>query len=492
MAKRRSGALISLGSNLGCRSGFLRAALKRIAAFASVDRTSHLYETAPMHVEDQPRFLNAAAALSTTLSPHELLARLQEVERELGRVHGAGVRYGPRVIDLDILRFGEGGDAIVVDDAPTLTIPHARIAEREFVLRPLLDIVPDDAEALRFAAALAPSSDPPRRVIALGRCGGKDGDEATIPWGAGSDAVVMGIVNATPDSFSGDGVGGGEAEGGGSEAVMRAADQAERMVAAGAALIDVGGQSTRPGAVAVGAAEEAARVVPVVEELRRRCLGVPVSVDTYYASVARAAVNAGANCVNDISAGALDAAMASTVSELAVPAILMHMRGTPENMQALAVYGEEKPDGAGTTRGGGALGAKGSSAVVRAVASELAPRFAAFERAGMPRWDLVLDPGIGFAKTTAHNVEVLCGLRELRVGAEYAQLVGLSRKRFLGELCAESASGARDDAAARVWGTAAACAFVVAEGADIIRVHDVEEMVDVAHVANALRRQKAR
>ena len=389
-----SAVLISLGSNLGGRAGYLRSALRKIAEFAAIERTSFLYETEPMHVLEQPRFLNAAAALRTTLTPHELLAALQSVERMLGRDHANGVRYGPRVIDLDIVRYGDWSDVVATDD---LAIPHPRLAEREFVLRPLLDLVPDDIELRRMVGALEASSHPPRRVLALDRCGSRcddsasDARETTLAWGAGGDgAAVMGIVNATPDSFSGDGIVGGDDDDDDDDDdgeletsyVQRAADQAERMVAAGAAMIDVGGQSTRPGALSVGAEAEAARVVPVIAELRRRELGVPVSVDTYFASVARAAVAAGANAVNDISAGALDPTMAATLGELGVPAMLMHTRGTPATMQSLAEYA--------------------TGEVVATVATELSPRVTEFEKAGVPRWDIVIDPGVGFAKTTEH------------------------------------------------------------------------------------------
>ena len=158
-----SAVLISLGSNLGGRAGYLRSALRKIAEFAAIERTSFLYETEPMHVLEQPRFLNAAAALRTTLTPHELLAALQSVERMLGRDHANGVRYGPRVIDLDIVRYGDWSEVVATDD---LAIPHPRLAEREFVLRPLLDLVPDDIELRRMVGALEASSHPPRRVLA--------------------------------------------------------------------------------------------------------------------------------------------------------------------------------------------------------------------------------------------------------------------------------------------------------------------------------------
>ncbi len=268
----------------------------------------------------------------------------------------------------------------------------------------------------------------------------------------------MAILNLTPDSFS---------DGGRHAAAADLSSTILDMVRDGATIIDVGGQSTAPGRPEVTADEEAARVLPAVALIRSMpaCRDVAVSVDTYRASVAAQAVARGADVINDVSAGQLDAAMLPTVGRLGATICLMHMRGTPRTMHQLADY----PDG-----GGG---------VVPAVAAELRARVAAAEAAGIRRWRIVLDPGLGFAKTAAHNLELLRRLDELRAWPGLAGLpwlVGSSRKTFVGQ-----ATGI-EDPAARTWGTAATVAAAVQGGADVLRVHDVEQMAAVAAMSDAI------
>jgi dihydropteroate synthase len=262
----------------------------------------------------------------------------------------------------------------------------------------------------------------------------------------GSRTLVMGIINVTPDSFSGDGLGGD---------VAAALAQGRRFVAEGADWLDVGGESTRPGAVAVSPGAERARVVPVIAALKAE-LAVPVAVDTRRAEVAAAALAAGADLVNDVSGLAHDPAMAATVAAAGVPVVVQHMRGTPQTMASLAVYDD----------------------VVREVLAELRERLALAARAGIAREQVLVDPGLGFAKTTAHNLELLRRLSELRVlGAPL--LVGPSRKRFIGEVLGVEV----DD---RLEGTAAAVALAIAGGADVVRVHDVRAMARVARLTDAV------
>ena len=260
-----------------------------------------------------------------------------------------------------------------------------------------------------------------------------------------SPAAVMGILNVTPDSFS---------DGGRFTGRDDALRQAERMLAEGADILDIGGESTRPGATGVNAQEELDRVVPVIEAV----LGItdkPVSIDTSKADVMRAAVAAGAAMINDVRAlreeGALDAAAAARV-----PVCLMHMQGQPRTMQ-------QDPDYAN---------------VVGEVASFLSERVEACTKAGIPRERIVLDPGFGFGKTVAHNVELLANLRQLKeLGLPI--LAGLSRKSTLGKITGR-------DVDQRVPASIAAAVIAVTNGASIVRVHDVAETVDALKVLTAV------
>lgn len=264
----------------------------------------------------------------------------------------------------------------------------------------------------------------------------------------------MAILNLTPDSFSD----------GGCHDPKNLTQTILRIARSGASIIDIGGQSTAPGREEVSAEEEAARVSPAIELIRSlpEARHLVISVDTYRASVAEKAVAAGADIINDVSAGLLDPDMLSTMARLGKTVCLMHMRGTPLTMTQLTSY----PEG-----------------LIPTVASELLSRIAAAEAAGVRRWRIILDPGIGFAKTAEQNLELLRRLDELRYwpGLEALPwLVGSSRKGFIGKI-----TGIREPSD-RVWGTAATVAAAVQGGADVIRVHDVAEMALVAKMSDAI------
>jgi dihydropteroate synthase len=268
----------------------------------------------------------------------------------------------------------------------------------------------------------------------------------------GERPLVMGILNVTPDSFA-------EAERFVDPA--RAVEVALRMEADGADLVDVGGESTRPGAEPVGAAEEARRVLPVVEALRER-LRIPISVDTYKASVADAALGAGAAIVNDVSGLLYDADLAGVVAAHRAALVLMHTRGRPASMYAEAQYGD----------------------VAAEVAGELRDRMARATAAGVPLERILVDPGLGFAKQAAHSYGVLARLPEIAAALDRPVVIGPSRKSFLREAAAGRAAEGRD------WATAAAVTAAVLNGAHIVRVHAVGEMVQVVRAAEAVRRAR--
>jgi dihydropteroate synthase len=269
--------------------------------------------------------------------------------------------------------------------------------------------------------------------------------EQTFEWG--KRTYLMGILNVTPDSFS---------DGGEFNNLEAALLQAKKLVAEGADILDVGGQSTRPGARQISLAEEWQRVIPAIAALRSE-LAIPISIDTTNAAIAQAAVEAGANLVNDISGGTFDEQMFPVVAQLGVPIILMHLRGTPQTMQQLTEYGD----------------------LVGEVYQFLAGQIDRALKAGIERSRLIADPGIGFAKTYEQNLELLRRLPEFcALGVPI--LVGPSRKSFIGHLLNQP------EPKLRLWGTAAACCGAIAGGADILRVHDVAPMLDVCRVADAL------
>lgn len=268
--------------------------------------------------------------------------------------------------------------------------------------------------------------------------------------------LLMGVLNVTPDSFS---------DGGQFLETERAVARAEQLLDCGADIIDIGGESTRPNAAPVSADEELRRVIPVVEKFgalfnpkseieNPKCL---VSVDTTKAIVAERALAAGARIVNDISALRFDSRMAEVVRERGAGLVLMHMRGTPQTMQANPRYDD----------------------VVREVKEFLRERVDAAVASGIARERIAIDPGIGFGKTLEHNLQLLARLDEFReLGLPL--LVGVSRKSFIGKVL-------RKETDERIWGTAAAVAWSVAQGANIVRVHDVAEMRQVAQMIDAIK-----
>ena len=266
----------------------------------------------------------------------------------------------------------------------------------------------------------------------------------------GERTVVMGIVNVTPDSFS---------DGGVLLDPQAAVAAGERMVADGADLLDVGGESTRPGAEALNAAEERRRVLPVIEALVTR-VSVPVSIDTYKASVADAALQAGASIVNDISGLRYEPDLAAVVARHGAGLVLMHTRGRSKTMYEQAVYHD----------------------VVAEVLDELRESIAYATGAGVAKDRLLIDPGLGFAKEPAHSFEALGRLHEL---ADLGRpiVVGSSRKRFLAR-----PTGRDLPAPERDWPTAASVTAAVLSGAHIVRVHAVREMVQVVRVADEIRK----
>ena len=430
--------------------------------------------------------------IATKLSPHALLGLCQSIERAIGRDKRGVPVKGPRCIDLDILFY----DRLELSTTD-LTLPHPGITEREFVLKPLIDILPDyrhpsNSRTVSQLHSILVNSEgyvkeEMRRVLSV---------QPTSPlWHWGSRTFIMGIINATPDSFS---------DGGDHLDVRSAVEVAQQMVRDGVDVLDIGGMSTAPNAADVDEKDEIARVVPVIAAIRRAGMRVPISIDTFRSAVAHAALQAGADLINDVSAGARDAAMFQVAREHHCPIVLMHMRGDSKTMNGLSQYAEGD--------------------VVGTVRRELEARLEMALREGVRRWNIILDPGIGFAKNMQGNLALLRGLASLQAGASASSsgahslsrsstppppaldehddavapsqdslmpnyslrsfpiLLGASRKKFLGTITGKTR--AKD----RMAGTAAACTAGILAGVDVIRVHDVQEMVDVAKTADAIAR----
>jgi dihydropteroate synthase len=262
---------------------------------------------------------------------------------------------------------------------------------------------------------------------------------------------IMGILNVTPDSFS---------DSSAHFDVARAVERAFMMVDEGADIIDIGGESTRPGSDPVPADEELRRILPVIESLAKR-LSVPLSIDTYKAETARRAVDAGASMINDISGARFDPNMPRVAAECKIPIVLMHIRGTPKSMQTNPKY----------------------AALIPEIIDYLKGSIQKVVTAGVREEMIIVDPGIGFGKTLEHNLSILNNLQNFAVLGKPV-LVGPSRKAFIGKIL----SGASPPE--RVEGTAAAVAVSIMKGANIVRVHDVKEMVKVARIADAIKRER--
>jgi dihydropteroate synthase len=286
-------------------------------------------------------------------------------------------------------------------------------------------------------------------ILSATRCG-----DHLLRWG--TKTYVMGILNVTPDSFSGDGV----------LDVDRAVAQAVQFVADGADIIDVGGESTRPGAPFVSEEEERARVVPVIAALAPR-LPVPISVDTSRAAVAVAAIAAGATMVNDVWGLRRDPALARIAAQAGVALVLMHNRAAQPTVDAL----------------GGHYDTVIYTDVLGEIATWLGESVAMAEAAGVARTQIIVDPGIGFGKTAAQNLEVMRRLPELRALGQPI-LIGTSRKSFIGITLGLPVEE-------RLEGTAATVALAIGAGADVVRVHDVRFMSRVARMADAIVRVRA-
>ncbi len=437
--------LLSTGGNLGNRLANLRAVEREMSPQVRVIRASRVYETEPWGKHEQPKFLNQALEAETDLSPAELLGLCKQAEQNMGRVKGE--LNGPRTLDIDILFYGD-------EQLHTLNLdlPHPRMLGRAFVLRPLAELAPQliHPQAGRSIAELAEETDPAHAWIYKG-----------LEYG--SRTFVMGILNITPDSFSGDGLGDG------GDAREKALAQARAFVEAGADILDIGGESTRPGSRPITPAEEQQRILPVVKALAGETSAI-LSVDTSHASTAAKALEAGADWINDVRALRADGQLAAVCARSGCGLVLMHNRSDSANAET-------------RDRLGGRYAAAQYQDLVGEVIADLRGSIGMALEAGCLRENLIVDPGIGFGKTTAQNLELLNRLDELRA-LKLPLLLGVSRKSFIGytlDLPVDQ----------RLEGSLAAGVLGISRGADILRVHDVRETVRAARLADAVLRAGA-
>ncbi len=272
------------------------------------------------------------------------------------------------------------------------------------------------------------------------------------PITCGARTLVMGIINCTPDSLFGRNF-----------HINDALDTAAGMIEDGADIIDIGGESTRPGSLPVSLDEELSRVIPVITALRRQFPLIPISIDTTKSQVARAAVDSGADIINDISALGFDPGMTAAAAGTGAALCLMHIQGTPANMQHNPSYDTD---------------------IIDAVITFLRQRTRLASDAGVLPSKIIIDPGIGFGKTLQHNLEILSRLSALRV-LPHPILIGASRKSFIGTILGT-------DTSARLEGSLSAAVAAIATGADIVRVHDVRETIRAVRVADAILRHSSR
>lgn len=419
----------------------------------AVEAISPVYETAPWGMTEQPDFLNICLLGRTRLSPHKLLKQFKAIERALGRQPGE--RWGPRIIDIDLIFYD---DAIIDDEV--LSVPHPQLSQRLFVLAPLADIAPElvDVRSGRSITELLADHDmrsvwrPTDPQSMLRR-------PVEFCWGV--KTYIMGILNVTPDSFSGDGL----IEQG--DWIEAAVSKASDFVSAGADILDIGGESTRPGSTPVSIEVERERLLPVVEAVRR-AVDVPISIDTYRAEVAEAALERGADWINDVWGLQMDPGLAGLAASSGCPIVIMHNRSKPRNVEQAELLGSRY------------VGIQYHDLLLD-IKSQLMESVDLALSAGVVKEKIIIDPGIGFGKTVSQNAQLLDQLDQLREMG-FPILVGPSRKSFIGYTLGLPPDERRE-------GTAAAVAIAIDRGADVVRVHDVLEMARVGRMTDRIVRR---
>lgn len=514
-------AYIAFGSNSGDQILNINDALKLLQGYdITVESTSSLYISKPMYYLDQPDFFNGVIKINfADISAHRLLEILKEIEySHLKRVKEFD--NGPRSIDLDIILYDD-----VTLNTEDLIIPHKALLERSFVLQPLCEILPPDfihpisaesihshlkqllndkpqedetiqvsSDLLQFIPVPRFSLSPADNILRFDHVNNR------------SPTLIMAILNMTPDSFS-------DAGKYFDQVLEETVKNAERLVEEGANIIDIGGVSTRPGSVEPSEEEELQRVIPLVKAIRESknpaLRNVLISVDTYRSNVAEESLNAGADIINDISMGKYDDMMFDVIALYGCPYIMNHTRGTPKTMSKLTNYESNTNDDLVEHVIDPKMGHQGdlevatdSKNLLNGISRELSLQMFKAMAKGVKKWQIIVDPGVGFAKNLHQNLDIIRHASFFKkysiqvnervddtVRHKYLSfngmpvLVGTSRKKFLGTL-----TGKENDPLDRVLATAATVTASIEQNTNIVRVHDVKEMKDVVLTSDAIYR----
>ena len=432
---------ISGGSNQGNRLEYIRMAAQLLRPAVKILRSSELYLTEPWGYKPQPSFYNIVWEADTDLDPESLLKYFKEIETRIGRVKT--LRYGPRVIDLDILLYGDQ-----TYQSQSLTIPHASMRERRFVLKPLCDLIPMEQDPVTKKTWFELLQECPEDSVE--KLDEKpDLKRPVISWGL--RPYTMGIVNLTPDSFSGDGLMNGQ------NLITGALRQCDTFLENGADILDFGAESTRPGFTEIPEQTEISRLIPVLKEVRRRFPDALLSVDSRKAAVIRAALDCGIDWINN-TGGPDDEELDRLCADSGKMTVLM--RTQPIRKTGEEILTPEK--------------------VLERVRSQLLDRATRAQKFGIRQSNIILDPGIGFGSSAGCDLEIIRQMRQISL-LGYPILIGPSRKSFLGRYLQRTADE-------RTAGTAAVICYAILNGCDIIRVHDVKFMKDIAVMSDMLRK----
>ncbi|KAI5956509.1 FOL1 [Candida jiufengensis] len=512
-------AFIAFGSNVGNQIQNLNKSLVLLKQHdISVEATSSLYVSKPMYFLDQPDFLNGVIKVTfKNHSPQDLLKILKDIEySHLQREKE--IENGPRSIDLDILLYDN-----VQLNTPDLIIPHKSMLERTFVLQPLCELLPPDQihpisaepfhEHLKQLLLNEQDSDLQKdskllQINPIPRLSTKENILKFDQINYQSPTLIMGILNMTPDSFS-------DAGKYYNSELEKVVVEVERLINEGAQIIDIGGVSTRPGSIEPPEDEEIARVLPLVEKIRSssnpKVANVLISIDTYRSEVARRCLLAGADIINDISMGKYDDKIFKVVAEFGCPYIMNHTRGTPKTMSSLTKYEPNKNDdliefSIDPKTGQEEINLKPElTNLLNGVSRELSLQILKAFASGVKKWQIILDPGVGFAKNLEQNLGLIRNasffkkysiqINEPIENSSILQnkhsylsfngmsvLVGTSRKKFLGTLIGQT----ENLPAERILATAATTTACIEQHTDILRVHDVKEANDVVKVSDAI------
>ncbi|GMM27883.1 trifunctional dihydropteroate synthetase/dihydrohydroxymethylpterin pyrophosphokinase/dihydroneopterin aldolase [Martiniozyma asiatica (nom. inval.)] len=484
---------LSFGSNQGQQLKNINQAINELNAHSSIKviQTSSLYKSKPMYYLDQADFINGCIKIKTSLEPVELLKVLKNIE--YGSLHRVkDFDNGPRVIDLDIILY----DSLIVN-TPNLNIPHIRMLERSFVLVPLCELLPpnfihpvtsepihDHLHQLKLSTPsteIQESSD----LITLIPLASSDTQFNYIEFDLvhnKSKTQLMSILNVTPDSFSD-----GSENNLSLDVIMK---KVKEMVESKVDIIDIGGCSTRPGSEQPDENAEISRVIPVIKSIKEKYKNnVLISVDTYRSKVAEEAIKAGADIVNDISAGLFDDKMYSVIAKYEVPYIIGHTRGNIQTMNSLTNYSKTND---GNLKIFNDRECDEDYAIIE-LGKELAKLVENMYANGIKRWQLIIDPGLGFAKQLKENLIIIRKLPLFKQYKHYNEqtenyvsfdyipvLLGPSRKKFIGTITG------KETASDRVNGTSASITAGIGFGSDIVRVHDFKEMKDVCLMGDAI------